>query len=109
MAPPKGEQCTSLSRSGGGTRQFRAALYGLAGGPLSFNPVLLFSSQARREGYRAGLIAADVYPPVHWRSLSKASGRSRDLARRILTIPMNQRYSSQDVQRVADMLKLVVP
>ena len=69
-----------------------------------FNAVLMFPSETRREAFRSGLIAASIYPPIHWMPMSEASTRSLDLSRRILTIPLDQRYGSQDVHRIASIL-----
>jgi hypothetical protein len=68
-----------------------------------FNAVLIFSSHKHREVVRSGLIAANVYPSIHWMPMPDASTRSLDLSRRILTIPLDQRYGSQDVHCLASI------
>jgi hypothetical protein len=69
-----------------------------------FNAILVFPSETHREVSRLSLIAENIYPPIHWMPLPGASARSLDLARRILTVPLDQRYGSQDVHRVASIL-----
>jgi len=73
-------------------------------GHCPFNAVLVFPSETRREEFRSGLIAANVYTPIHWRPLPEAPTRSLDLSKRILTVPLDQRYDAQDVRRVASIL-----
>jgi hypothetical protein len=69
-----------------------------------FNAVLVFPSETHREACRSHLIAASIYPPIHWMPGPEASARSLDLSKRILTIPLDQRYGSRDVHRVASIL-----
>jgi hypothetical protein len=73
-----------------------------------FNPILIFQSEGEREAVRSELVEAQVFPPVHWNPLPEASHRARDLSQRILTIPLDQRYSPQDVRIVAGILREAV-
>lgn len=73
-------------------------------GHCPFNPILVFASMARREEFRAALIESGIYAPVHWAPLPGASERATDLAGRILTLPLDQRYGLDDVSRVISIL-----
>jgi len=74
-------------------------------GHCPFNAILVFRSESEREVVRSRLIEAAVFPPIHWNPLPEASGRARELSQRILTIPIDQRYNSQDVRKVARALQ----
>lgn len=75
--------------------------------PLGF-PVRLRD----RDRIRRALFGVDIYPPVHWPLADvvpaefKASHR---LAREIMTLPCDQRYSAFDMNRMLDCLKTVSP
>lgn len=72
-----------------------------------FNPILVFQTQALREQTRRALIAAKIYPAIHWELDVQASEEARSLANRILTIPLDQRYSEQHVERCIEQLNLI--
>jgi hypothetical protein len=69
-----------------------------------FNAVLIFADPVQREGVRTRLVAHRVYAAVHWSQPASATGRVGDLAGRILTIPLDQRYTETDVDRIARIL-----
>jgi len=69
-----------------------------------FNTLILFPSTEKRQECRSKLITAGIYPAVHWELSPTASVKSLDLSRRILTIPADQRYDAEDLQRVATVL-----
>jgi len=72
---------------------------------VPFAVVLAFPSQAARDEHRAYLISRGVYCPIHWDAPGAASEEVRELASCVLTIPTDQRYSADDMQRVADILR----
>lgn len=67
-----------------------------------FVVVLYLQSEAQRDDVRAKLIAHDVYPPVHWVCNTTNDQAARDLGRRVLSIPVDHRYSVDDIARVAE-------
>ena len=75
-------------------------------GHCPFNPVLLCSSEAARETLRLRLLRADIYATVHWPLNPPVSDHALDLSRRILTIPLDQRYDVADVDRIVSLIKL---
>ncbi len=66
--------------------------------------VLVFQSETVRNEVRAKLIEADIYPPVHWRCDESLDEAARTLGSRILSIPVDQRYSDDDMIRVSEKL-----
>jgi hypothetical protein len=87
---------------------FRAALGEVPGVRLldaPFAATLLFDRPEGREGVRAALVEARVYPSVLWPLESCAPPaileRHLDLSRRVLSIHCDFRYEVQDMERVA--------
>jgi len=72
---------------------------------VPFAAVLVFPSQSVRDDFRAYLTSRNVYCPVHWEAPGAAGEEVRELASCVLTIPTDQRYSLDDMERVADILK----
>lgn len=70
-----------------------------------FGVALAFRSSAARDTYREGLRRSNIYCPIHWAASADASTATQDLASRILTIPCDHRYTTDDMQRVADFLR----
>ncbi len=71
-----------------------------------FNPVLLLRDGKTRNALRARLIEEKIYPPIHWAldGIEEASIESKDISGRVLTIPLDYRYSAYDVERVANII-----
>jgi dTDP-4-amino-4,6-dideoxygalactose transaminase len=61
-----------------------------------------------RDGLKKMLIKNQIYPPIHWRLLNsidkKEFSASWYISKHILTIPLDQRYSKEDMQFVADVI-----
>lgn len=87
-----------------GASAFRPLFGAWPAGHCPFNVVLLFPEERSRDACRAQLIAAGIYPPVHWPQPPDAGPRVRELASLILTIPVDQRYGAADVRQVAAVL-----
>jgi hypothetical protein len=74
--------------------------------------VLVFEEAEDRETVREALREAGVYCPVHWADAAESGSapeRVADLARRILTIPTDWRYTAADMARVASLIREAVP
>lgn len=71
-----------------------------------FNPVIMLRNKETRDALRGQLIAAKVYPPIHWilPNEQDISTESRQLSERVLTIPLDHRYGESDVERVAKIV-----
>jgi dTDP-4-amino-4,6-dideoxygalactose transaminase len=65
-----------------------------------------------RDKIRKELIKYKIYPPVHWqlpKELNKNEFKdSWDLSKRILTIPIDQRYNLEDMKRIIKILNKIV-
>lgn len=69
-----------------------------------FNPVLLLESRKVRDALRSRLIEEKIYPPIHWSDLGDVgiSKESKILSERVLTIPLDHRYSESDAERAVE-------
>jgi len=77
-------------------------------GAVPFAAVVVLKEARCRDPLREWLIERSVYPAVHWpmtRPVGQVSRSSRDLSKRLLTIPCDGRYSIRDMQRVATLLR----
>ena len=71
--------------------------------------MLVFPFGELRDRYRDQLISQDVYAQIHWILDPDTAPYALDLSRRILTIPLDQRYGPEDVDRIASMLMTLRP
>jgi hypothetical protein len=69
-----------------------------------FNAVLLFPSKEDRDTYRSRLIGAGVYSSVHWELSCSAPPDVLALSNQIMTIPVDQRYTEEDMKRIASII-----
>lgn len=72
--------------------------------PLGF-PIIC----KNRNKIKQALIEHKIYPPIHW-VLPKSLSRFKDsywLSNHILTIPIDQRYNTRDMERIIGVLKNV--
>ncbi len=56
---------------------------------------------------RQRLFEAEIYPPVHWPIAGIVPSRfveSHRLNQEIMTLPCDQRYTTQDMDRIADII-----
>lgn len=72
---------------------------------VPFNSILVCESQEIRNKLRQFLICQNIFAKVHWqqpfKGFSSNDFTAIDLSNRILTIPTDQRYSFDDIERVA--------
>jgi hypothetical protein len=66
--------------------------------------VVLFESQTTRDRCRSYLQHRHIYCPVHWPVPAYANPRVRELASRILSLPVDQRYTPADMRKVSQFL-----
>lgn len=76
-------------------------------GHVPFNPIVLCPPQARN-CIRQQLISEGIYCPIHWLAEPNAPGHVTDLASRILTIPLDQRYRKSHVADVVARLDTTI-
>jgi hypothetical protein len=72
-------------------------------GHCPFNAVYVFEDEAARDRVRSRLIAAQVYPPVHW-PLRDGGEAAIHLSKRVLTIPVDFRCDDPHIRRIASLL-----
>ena len=80
------------------------ALLRPAAGAVPFVATLCFARAELRDQARARLIAERVYPAVLWpldHAVYPVPDDARELARRVLSLHLDQRYTPADMQRVA--------
>lgn len=68
-----------------------------------FTMPLIFTSEAERNKIREYLIKNHVYTPVHWNIQNTVPQNflyEHNLSRRILSLPIDQRYSSKDLSKL---------
>jgi hypothetical protein len=75
---------------------------------VPLNTVILCKTKDFRDKLRQYLISHNIFPPIHWQQprneVSSNDELAIDLSNRILTIPTDQRYSLEDVKRVAKIM-----
>lgn len=74
-------------------------------GNCPFNPVLVADTRIQRDMLRHYLITADIFPPIHWVLSGAIPKEVQDISDRILTLPLDHRYSSADVDYVAHIIQ----
>jgi hypothetical protein len=67
--------------------------------------VLLFETRAMRDRCRSWLENYGVYCPIHWKQPRNASATMKEIGARILTIPVDQRYSAGDIKQIVAVLQ----
>jgi dTDP-4-amino-4,6-dideoxygalactose transaminase len=70
--------------------------------------ILECQTEDLRERIRTGLIAAAMYPAVHWPIESRGCEALRSaerLSQRLLTLPCDFRYDSADLMRVVEVVQ----
>jgi hypothetical protein len=73
-------------------------------GCVPFNSIIVCESTHIRDALRKYLIGQNIFPAIHWEQATPETSSNDplaiDLSNRILTIPTDQRYSSDDVSHV---------
>jgi hypothetical protein len=71
---------------------------------------LRFNSEIERDTMKNLLIENDIYPPILWdleKYVPKEYTYERDLSKKILTIPIDQRYSPDILSEAVNILNMV--
>lgn len=77
-------------------------------GHCPFNVVLRFSSPELRERCCVRVHADRIFVPVHWPLEPSSPTSIFALSRRVLSVPVDQRYDHEDVNRVAAAIRAAV-
>lgn len=73
-----------------------------------FNVVLLLPTKKARENLRKNLIRNNIYPAIHWQGNKYSSKCSLDILTKILTIPVDHRYSFRDMERLVRIISNIL-
>ncbi len=68
---------------------------------------LRFKSEEERDLFKNSLITADIYPPIVWDIEEYVPSEyvyERDLSKRMLTIPIDQRYKPEDLSKAVAII-----
>ena len=99
---------TFLAAIEGQERQFRPLFTTWPKGAVPFNVILECSNGTIRDQLRSFLIRHNLYAAVHWDQTTASTTHdnlnAKDLAARVLTIPVDHRYSDVDIERAVEML-----
>lgn len=76
-------------------------------GGCPFNAILLFKSESYRNLYQRYLISNNVFCSVHWPLSQTASNKSMKLSKQLLTIPLDQRYDIDDIDKILSIIEQV--
>lgn len=71
---------------------------------VPFNGVVLCESSIVREKLRKHLTSNGVYTAIHWEQSLTSHVAERELSERIITIPLDFRYNTEDVSKVVDLI-----
>ncbi len=72
-------------------------------GHAPFDLPFVFASEQERDFYQSSLQKEDIYCPVEW-VCETADRNAADLSSRILSIPIDHRYNSDDMERIAGVM-----
>lgn len=70
-----------------------------------YNGVVVCQTRQLRDSLRDHLVSSAIYPAVHWKQSHGAQTNEQRLADRILTIPLDFRYSVEDVVRICQVVQ----
>lgn len=76
-------------------------------GSVPLNSIIVCQSAEIRDALRKYLISQNIFPAIHWQQTPDNTSNDPlaiDLSNRILTIPTDQRYSGDDISRVAEKI-----
>jgi len=88
-------------------RTFKPLFTDWPSGHCPLNAVIIFESETYRESFRKKIISKEIYTPVHWWMPSRQKGHATDLSKRILSIPVDQRYNAAHINCIANTIKAV--
>jgi hypothetical protein len=66
---------------------------------------LLFENEQQRDKVRELLIENEIYSPVHWEISQQEFEYEISISKRILSLPIDQRYDKKDMQKIKRVLE----
>lgn len=85
----------------GGLKNVEPLFTSWPSGNCPFNAILLFPSELIRNRFQKCLIEKNIYVTIHWKQGSASTPFSFDLCNRIITVPVDQRYNSEEINKIA--------
>ena len=82
-------------------------MYSLGDIKNPFSLPLIFKSEEKRNATKGLLIKDGIYPPIHWdlqNMIPKNYLYEHELNKKILSIPIDQRYDDEDMLRAVNIL-----
>lgn len=73
-----------------------------------FSFVILAKNKEQRELWRHGLIENNIYPAVLWQVLETAHTAVRDISERMLSIHCDGRYTTDEIEDMANIINKVI-
>ncbi|MBW3624656.1 MAG: DegT/DnrJ/EryC1/StrS aminotransferase family protein [Armatimonadetes bacterium] len=77
-------------------------------GGVPFNALLVCKDEETRDELRRYLIGEKIYTAIHWKQkgepLHSQDPEALSLSQRILTVPVDQRYSCEDIHRLVEIM-----
>ena len=72
---------------------------------LMFGFPILFKNKTERDLMRKKLIESKIYCPIHWElPLCIKDSQAKYISKRILTIPIDQRYTPRELNRIVSII-----
>jgi dTDP-4-amino-4,6-dideoxygalactose transaminase len=91
------------------TKVIRALLPELPPGVCPLGSPIVANSPEVRDTLKESLVQHGIYPPIHWQLPMEVNETefpaSRGLSRRILTIPIDQRYGDTEMEYISGVLR----
>lgn len=78
---------------------------------LHFGFPIILKNNGQRDIVREELIKNKIYPPIHWqvpKTVDEKYNESRKISNRIMTLPIDQRYDVQDMDRMAEIILRII-
>jgi hypothetical protein len=100
------KRCSNFQRLRRGLKS-KSLLPSLEEGVIPLGFPLRFESNEARRAVRQRLIDNAVYPPIHWdisETVPSEFEESHSLSNKVLTIPCDQRYGIEDMNRIIDLI-----
>jgi hypothetical protein len=73
-----------------------------------FTLPLISENEEKRDAVKEVLIEEDIYPPMHWdiqNIIPKSHLYEHGLSKKILSVPIDQRYDDEDMSKVVNIIK----
>lgn len=77
-------------------------------GHCPFNAILITDTPERRNALSQFLIQRSIFPPIHWQFQPDGDSEAWELSQRVLTVPVDHRYSHIEIEHIVATLQQFV-